>query len=40
MRIGSPSALGIRVGGEKQPPIEEPGPVDVVIEGGALELQR
>lgn len=40
MRIGSPSAIGIRVGGEKQPPIEQAGPVDVLIEGGELVPQR
>lgn len=40
VRIGSPSVIDISAGGEKLPPIEEPGPVDVVIEGGELELQR
>jgi cytoskeleton protein RodZ len=40
VRIGSPSVIGIRVGGEVQPPIERAGPVDVLIEGGELEVQR
>ena len=40
VRIGSPSVIGIRVGGEVQPPIEQAGPVDVLIEGGELEVQR
>lgn len=40
MRIGSPSVVGIRVGGEKLPPFEESDPVNVVIRGGELELQR
>ncbi len=39
VRIGSPSVIGIRVGGEKLPPIEQAGPVDALIQGGELELQ-
>jgi len=39
LRIGSPAVVGIRVGGEKQPPIEQPGPVDVLVEGGELDVQ-
>jgi len=40
LRLGSPSAVGIRVGSEKMPPIDEPGPVDVLIKDGALTVQR
>jgi cytoskeletal protein RodZ len=39
VRIGSPAVVGIRVGGEKMPAIDEPGPVDVLIQGGELVLQ-
>ncbi len=40
LRIGSPSAVGIRVGTEKMPAITEPGPVDVIVRDGALTIQR
>jgi cytoskeletal protein RodZ len=39
LRLGAPGVVGIRVGGEKVPAIDEPGPVDVLIEGGELALQ-
>ncbi len=39
LRIGSPSVVGIRVGGKKMPAIEQAGPVDVLVEDGALDVQ-
>lgn len=39
LRIGNPSVVGIRVGDKKMPAIEYAEPVNVLVEGGRLDVQ-
>jgi cytoskeleton protein RodZ len=40
LRIGSPPSIGMRLGGKKLPPIDEAGPVDVLIKDGEMTVLR